>query len=57
MITQQEEIERVQEAYDIEKEELDELRARFEKLSCRTPHHLQTLHSTPALTTRKRQFH
>ena len=33
MITQQEEIERVQEAYDIEKEELDELRARFEKLS------------------------
>ena len=35
MITQQEEIERVQEAYDIEKEELDELRARFEKLSGR----------------------
>jgi len=33
MITQQEEIERVQEAYDIEQEELDELRARFEKLS------------------------
>ena len=33
MITQQEEIERVQEAYDIEKEELDELRARFEKLT------------------------
>ena len=33
MITQQEEIERIQEAYDIEKEELDELRARFDKLS------------------------
>lgn len=33
MITQQEEIEQVQEAYDIEKEELDDLRARFAKLS------------------------
>ena len=32
MTTQQEEIENIQEAYDIEKEQLDELRARYEKL-------------------------
>ena len=32
MITQQDEIENVQEAYDIEKEQLDELQARFDKL-------------------------
>ena len=32
MTGQQEEIENIQEAYDIEKEQLDELRARYEKL-------------------------
>ena len=35
MITQQDEIENVQEAYDIEKEQLDELQARFDKLKVR----------------------
>ena len=35
MTSQQEEIENIQEAYDIEKEQLDELRARYEKLKGR----------------------
>ena len=35
MITQQDEIENVQEAYDVEKEQLDELQARFDKLKVR----------------------
>ena len=33
MIDKQDELERVQDAYDIEKEELDDLRERFTKLS------------------------